>query len=141
MNDDTDLTDALIARLREQCPDLVSVEEADTTDPLESFRDTTPCARVYYAEDGANDEPDAMGRRQSVSQIYGVWLVSRVGEDFRQQRKAIRDALFGWQPVPHGALMAYKGGKVDKIVGGYRLWLEFWSVDTIYRPASRTVTV
>lgn len=131
--DEVDLTTAIIARLREQCPGLVSVTEAETTEPIDNIREDTPCAQVYYAEDGATDETNGMQQRQTVSQVYGVWIVARVGEDYRAQRKAVRDALFGWQPEPGGHLMAYQGGKIEKILGGYRLWHEFWAIDVLYR--------
>jgi len=139
--DSVDLTTAIIERLRDQCPGLVSVSEATMTEAIDDFNADVPCAQVYLAEDAAAGEPAIGGRRQMVSQVYGVWLVAKIGDDYRQHRKAIRDALFGWQPESTGDVMAYQSGKTDKIIGPYTFWIEFWTIDTWYRSSDRTVTV
>ncbi|WP_110642565.1 hypothetical protein [Salinicola sp. CPA57] len=139
--DEVDLTTAIIARLREQCPGLVSVSEAMMTEAIDDFNEDVPCAQVYLAEDGAAGEPAIGGRRQMIGQVYGVWLVAKLGDDYRTHRKALRDALFGWQPEVSGDAMAYQSGKVDKIVGPYTFWIEFWSINTWYRSSDRAVTI
>ena len=129
---DPDVTLALIAHIRAQCPDLVTVDEAPFAEPIDHFDAQTPAALVYLAEDAAAAEVDTVRPVQRIGMTYGVWLVCK-REDFRAQRHALRAAVFGWVPSEAHEPFAYRGGTMNDIRGDLIWWREFWTVDTWLR--------
>lgn len=138
---DYDITEALIARIKAQCPGFKYVDEAWFSEALDNYDEQTPSALAYIAEDTPGEE-QALTHRQSSTQAYGVFLVCERGDEFRAQRHEIREALFGWRPEGATGVMVYHGGQMAKISGRYVWWREFWRIDTANAlTASRTVTI
>lgn len=138
---DYDITDALKARIAEQCPGFAYVDEAWFSESIEDYNEQTPSALVYIAED-AGETPSELSRRQAVSTVYGVFIVCERGDTFRAQRHEVRQALFGWQPDGTTGVMSYQGGQMVEIRGRYVLWREYWRIATPHAlAASRTVTI
>lgn len=126
---DPDVIDELIDRVRDQCPDLATVEEAWFASPIDDFNAQTPAALPYLAEDGASGEIETLRPKQAVTMTYGVWLVCKRAE-FRAQRQALREALFGHGFTPTHDPAAYQGGKTVDIRGELIWWREYWDVGT-----------
>ncbi|MED5558302.1 hypothetical protein [Halomonas sp. 15WGF] len=136
---DPDIIDQLLARVRDQCPGLATVEEAWFAEPIDHFETQTPAALAYLAEDGADDAPNTLRPVQPITLTYGLWLVCKRA-DFKSQRQAIRSALMGYGFSQYHNPMAYRGGQTTDIRGDFIWWREFWTVSTHLR-GQRTVTV
>lgn len=136
---DPDIIDQLLQRVRDQCPDLVNVDEAWFAEPLDNFDTQTPAALAYLAEDTADNPPETLRPVQPVTLTYGIWLVCK-RSDFKNQRQALRDALMGHAFSEDHNPMAYRGGQTSDIRGELIWWREFWTVSTHLR-GSRTVTI
>ncbi|MES3674604.1 hypothetical protein QC589_01470 [Halomonas elongata] len=129
---DPDIIDAMLQRVRDQCPGLAIVDEAWFAEPIDNFDTQTPAALIYLAEDGAAGEPETIRPTQRITLSYGIWLVIK-RPDFRAQRQALREALMGWEPTAEHEPMAYRGGQTTDIRGELIWWREFWNVDTWLR--------
>lgn len=129
---DPDIIEALIQRVRDQCPGLVTVDHAWFAAPIDNFDDQTPAALIYLAEDGAAAALETIRPVQRITLTYGLWLVCHRAE-FRPQRQAIRQALFGHGFGQKYNPMAYRGGQTSDIRGSLIWWREFWTVDTWLR--------
>ncbi|CBV44064.1 hypothetical protein [Halomonas elongata] len=129
---DPDIIDAMLQRVRDQCPGLATVEEAWFAEPIDNFDAQTPAAAIYLAEDGAASEPETIRPTQRITLSYGIWLVTKRA-DFRPQRQALRSALMGWEPTEEHEPVAYRGGQTTDIRGELIWWREFWNVDTWLR--------
>lgn len=126
---DYDITEALEARIREMCPGFAYVDEAWFSEPIDDYNEQTPAALVYLVEDeGA--PPSELSGRQAVTAVYGVFLIVEQGAVFREQRNAVRKALFGWQPPGATGVMAYHGGQMVELRGRYAWWRDFWRLET-----------
>lgn len=137
---DYDITEALIARIKAECPGFKNVEEAWFSDPPDDYHEDTPSALPYLAEDTPGEVD--LTQRQSASQVYGVFLVCEIGTELRAQRHELRQALYGWQPAGTSGVMHYHGGQMAEIRGLYVYWRDFWRIDTPNAlTASRTVTI
>lgn len=132
MADDYDLTAALVAHIKATCPGFVYVDEAWFHKPLDDFPQQTPAALVYMADDLAG-QLGGMGARQATQTVYGVFIVSAKGSVLRERRKELREALFGWQPNPAGAVMSFHGGGMEDLQGRYAWWKDFWRIDNMLR--------
>lgn len=138
---DYDITSALLARINEQCPGFVYVDEAWFHEPIDDYAEQTPSALAYLAEDTPG-ELQALSHRQSSSQVYGVFIVCERGPEFRARRHELRQALYGWQPAGTSGVMTYHGGQMSEIRGRYVYWRDFWRIDTPNAlTGSRTVTI
>ncbi|XKE45751.1 hypothetical protein LG302_01000 [Halomonas organivorans] len=129
---DPDIIDDLIARITAECPGLVTVDEAPFAEPIDNFDAQTPAALVYLAEDGSAGDLETLRTVQKVSMTYGIWLLCERA-DFRTERHALREALFGHGFSPGHEPMAYRGGQTVDIRGHLIWWREFWTVDTWLR--------
>lgn len=129
---DIDIIDDLLARLRAECPGLVTVEEAWFAAPLDRFDEQTPAAFAYLAEDAAAGDIETLRPVQAVTLTYGIWLVCP-RDAFRPQRQAIRQALFGHGFSPLHDPMAYRGGQTTDIRGELIWWREYWTTTTRVR--------
>ncbi|MDT8895479.1 hypothetical protein RSO41_12515 [Halomonas sp. I1] len=129
---DPDIIDAMLQRVRDQCPGLAIVDEAWFAAPLDDFDAQTPAALIYLAEDSAAGEPETIRPTQRITLSYGIWLVTK-RSDFRSQRQALRQALMGWEPTEEHEPVAYRGGQTTDIRGELIWWREFWNVDTWLR--------
>lgn len=138
---DYDITEALLARVKAQCPGFKTVQEAWFSAPIDDYKGETPAAYVYLAEDAA-EKANELSRRQNATQVYGVYIICEVGEPFRAQRHEVREALFGWQPPGSNGVMAFHTGQMQEISGRHSWWREFWTLETPNAlTASRTVTI
>lgn len=141
--DDYDITEALIARIKAECPGFVYVDEAWFSEPIDDYNKQTPSALVYLAEDAAGPVNE-LATRQDALQSYGVFYVVEAGSTFRAQRNQVRKALFGWQPAGGSNVMAFGGGAMSEIRGRYAWWREYWNLTTLnaFKTArQRTMTV
>ena len=130
---DVDVTPEIVARIQATCPAFKYVVEGWFQEPIDNYHEQTPAALPMLLEDGPSGEPEAFGRRQAVTQVYGVWIICERGDEFRARRRDIRNALFGHQLRDDIGLMAYRGGGLKDIRGGHFHWLDTWSVDVHYR--------
>jgi hypothetical protein len=140
---DCDITPALEARIDSECPGFATVDEAWFSDWVDDYSEETPAAYVYLAEDSA-EKPNELGQRQATAQVYGVYIICETGDTFRAQREEVRKALFGWQPVENGAVMAFHSGQMQEIRGRYIQWREYWTLETpnaLTASRPRTVTI
>ncbi|SHL49822.1 phage tail terminator protein [Halomonas caseinilytica] len=129
---DPDIIDAMIQRVRDQCPGLATVDEAWFAEPIDNLDAQTPAALIYLAEDSASGDMETIRPTQRITLSYGIWLVCK-RPDFRPQRHAIRQALFGHGFSETHDSMAYRGGQTTDIRGELIWWREFWNVDTWLR--------
>lgn len=126
---DPDITQALIQRIKDQCPGLRTIKEAWFAEPIDRFEEQTPAVLPYLAEDGAAGEVETLRPKQKVAMTYGVWLVCK-REDFKAQRQALREALFAHVFGDRHDPAAYRGGETTDIRGEFIWWREFWTVGT-----------
>ncbi|SDF72758.1 hypothetical protein SAMN05216571_101411 [Onishia taeanensis] len=126
---DPDITQLLIGRIKDQCPGFATVEEAWFAAPIDDFDAATPAVLPYLADDGAAGEVETLRPKQKISMTYGVWLVCKRAE-FKAQRQALREALFGYGFSEMHDPIAYRGGETTDIRGDLIWWREFWTVGT-----------
>lgn len=129
---DPDIIDDLLARLRDKCPAMATVDEAWFAAPIDDFDAQTPAALAYLAEDTARGDAQTTRPVQEIRLTYGIWLVCKRSE-FRGQRQALREALMGHGFSPHHNPMQYRGGQTTDIRGEFIWWREFWTTDTWLR--------
>lgn len=134
---DPDIIDQLLQHVRDQCPGLVTVDEAWFAEPIDHFDAQTPATLIYLAEDGAESGIRKLQPAQQITLSYGIWLVGD-RQLFKPQRLAIKDALLGWVPSEQYSAMAYSKGKTEDIRGSLIWWREFWEVQTTLRGPRRT---
>lgn len=140
---DYDITNALIARIRAQCPGFATVEEAWFSEPIDDYSAETPAAYPYLAED-AGEGVNELSQRQAATQVYGVFIICESGDVFRAQRQEVRNALFGWQPPGSSGVMSFHTGQMVEIRGRYVWWREYWKLTTpnaLTAGRQRTVTI
>ncbi|SDL77753.1 hypothetical protein SAMN05661010_02520 [Modicisalibacter muralis] len=124
-----DVIDAVIDRVRTQCPIFATVDEAWFAAPIDDLGAETPAALIYLAEDGVAGEAETLRPVQAVTLTYGLWILCPHAQ-FRQARSEVRAALFGHAIDEIHNPLEYRGGQTTDIRGEFIWWREFWTTDT-----------
>lgn len=127
-----DVIDAVITRIRDQCPVFATVDEAWFAQPIDDLHAETPAALVYLANDNPAGEVETLRPVQQVGLTYGVWILAPRAQ-FREAREQVRAALFGHDIDPEHNPMGYAGGETTDIRGEFIWWREFWVTETWLR--------
>lgn len=133
------LIDAVIAHLKTSVPSLKKVSGAvDFASAGTDLKNSTPAAYVLPLADkaGQNELCNAVSQRVDVR--FGVVLAVQNLRDARGQnahsdlepiRRAVIDALLGWNPDADHAPVLYGGGRLLQLADGVLWWqLEFVTV-------------
>ena len=129
---DPDIIDDLLARLRDKCPAMATVDHAPFAESIDNFDAQTPAALAWLAKDGATGDAQTTRPVQGLRLTYGIWLVCKRA-DFKAQRQALREALMGHGFSPQHNPTQYLGGETTDIRGELIWWREYWTVDTWLR--------
>lgn len=127
----------IVARLRAQCPSLVTVELVyDMTDVASPELDT-PAAFVTRLSD-AFDSNSGMGAlvSQRRNRRFGVITVAKaptdIAEPLEDARNEVLDALVGWQPDESTQVIAVSG-EAAAVEAGLVRWLDTFTYDEYER--------
>jgi hypothetical protein len=133
------ITQAIIARIKAQCPGFVTVDHA-----LTSAADMAQPAALVTPVQSVAGEPRLVGlHSQRERTIYGVYvLIERRQDgiaggalaDLDALRAELRDALKGWTPDPaiHTEL-ELAGGQLEPYRSGIVAWRENFASETEHR--------
>lgn len=130
---DPDVTQELIERIQEQCPDFEMTGHAWFSDALDDLEGQMPACLVYQSGDlSLTADSELFITTQRVAVNYGVWVVVQRSE-LKTMRASLRKCLLGWQPTDTHNPMVYLSGKAENISGDIIWWREIWQTQAHIR--------
>ena len=123
---------ALIATVRASAGSFVTVELAQSMEPIDYLQAETPAAYFYLGGESAS-QSDADGAIvQEVTSTVNVFVVGK-HEAMMTLRAELRQLILNYQPDVYHTPLEFVGGDSASIKGEWQWWQDTYTTRTHYR--------